>query len=129
MGLSTLKFVLLIILALGSIGLLAYLMLLPPPPPPVIIPAVIQAKPQCEFEGEDVFNQHLLDKDAAIVPNNTTIDCDLCNTHVYKDTKGKCYPYAYDTGYNTANGVQVNMSVCTVMNNTTTCPVKTPRQT
>ena len=126
MGLSILQIVLLSILTLGSISLITYLILLPPPP--LIIPAVIHAKPQCELEGEDVFNEHVLDNNAAIVPDNTSIDCDTCNTHVYKDIGGTCYPYAYDTGYNTANGVQVNMSVCTVMNNTTACPVKTPRQ-
>lgn len=54
------------------------------------------SSPQCSFEGQDVFNQKIIDATGNVVAPNTLVDCSNCAAYTYKDDDG-CVPMGYDS--------------------------------
>ena len=105
-----------------AIFFLSYFLIPTPLPPPM--PAKV-VEPSCEFEGEDIFNNHVFDKTATLITDEITVPCNSCNNYVYKDNDGKCHGYSYDETYNVnGGGVQSVMSICTAEFGSTPCPIK-----
>jgi hypothetical protein len=85
------------LLALGLFGFLVYWFFVrdPGPTPDPDVPPP-QPPPQCSFEGQDTFNQKIVDAKGNLVLPDTLVDCSNCASYTYKDKDG-CVPLGYDS--------------------------------
>jgi hypothetical protein len=87
------------VIFLGLFGFLLYWFLIrkkvDPDPDPTPDPDV-PPPPQCSFEGQDTFNQKIVDAKGVLVLPDTQVDCSNCATYTYKDKDG-CVPLGFDS--------------------------------
>lgn len=56
-------------------------------------------KQRCQFEGEDLFNKKVYNKEGKVVisqPYNLT--CDRCSDYFYRESTAKCVGYTHNEG-------------------------------
>ena len=74
----------------------------------------------CEFEGEDLFNNKVYDREGTLIteqPDKMT--CDECSNYVYKKTPDECYDLGYDKEYQSKGTV---VGVCSAAFTKKSCP-------
>ena len=87
---------------------------------PPVEPTKGSKKLLCEFEGEDLFNQKIYDRDGSLIteqPDKMT--CDECSKYVYKESSDECYDIGYDKEYQSKGTV---VGVCSAAFTKKSCP-------
>lgn len=56
-------------------------------------------KQKCQFEGEDLFNKKVYDKEGKVVISQPSdLTCDRCSDYFYRESTDKCVGFTHDEG-------------------------------
>lgn len=61
---------------------------------------VVDTLPKCLFEGEDLYNSYVHDKEGKIVKTNPiNLSCSKCSDYVYRVDSESCIEYTHNKEY------------------------------